>query len=357
MVRFEQLKTRLATEREQTPPAVLGTDVFTRLYVVLCIWLVSGAYIDSWAHHHLTRLETFFTPWHAVLYASIFAITLFLAANWWLNFQRGYSMLTALPPAYFAALIGSILFGAGGFLDMLWHLAFGIELSIAALLSPTHLLLMVSGGLMVSAPLLSAMRSSQRTAPWTAVVSAALTVSLLTFFAQFDHPFVETWAAGSAPSPRGPSWMEEELGLLGLILYVLAVMALVLALVRRFRLRPGTLTLIFGVNGAFLSPIADQWLMLPVAIGAGLAGDLLLLLTRPSPHHPLRFRAFAFAVPMVFTAVYFLSLYLTAGVWWPVHLWAGAAPLAGGVGWLLSFMVVPSPHGAARQHRPQEHHR
>ena len=351
---LERIRTRLATERTDAAAPVLERQTFTRIYLALCFWLIAGGYIDSWAHHHLAGLETFFTPWHAVLYASIFAITGFLGVNWLLNFRRGHSMLGALLPAYFGAVVGTVIFAVGGILDMLWHLAFGIEFSIAALLSPTHLLLMVSGGVIVSAPLLSAMRTNARRAPWPAIISAALTVSMLTFFAQFDHPFVNTWAAGWNPSPRGPSWMQEELGFLGLIVYVLTVMGLVLALVRRFRLRPGSLTLIFGLNGAFLTPIADQWLMLPIAIAGGLAGDLVLLLLRPSPHHRVRFRTFAFAVPAAFTSVYFLALFLTAGVWWPVHLWAAAAPVAGGAGWLLSFIAVASPHGSPRPHHPHE---
>ncbi|TMC31860.1 MAG: hypothetical protein E6J32_02095 [Chloroflexi bacterium] len=51
-----------------------ATTQFEWTVVVLCTWLMSGAYLDAWAHRHLARLETFFTPWHAVLYSGMFAV-------------------------------------------------------------------------------------------------------------------------------------------------------------------------------------------------------------------------------------------------------------------------------------------
>jgi hypothetical protein len=34
----------------------------------LSVWVVAGLYLDGWAHNHGKVDETFFTPWHAVLY-------------------------------------------------------------------------------------------------------------------------------------------------------------------------------------------------------------------------------------------------------------------------------------------------
>jgi hypothetical protein len=52
------------------------------------------------------------------------------------------------------------MFPAAGLADFLWHAAFGIEADIAALLSPTHLLLLSAGVLMFSGPLRSSWRRS-----------------------------------------------------------------------------------------------------------------------------------------------------------------------------------------------------
>jgi hypothetical protein len=46
-------------------------------------------------------------------------------------------------------------------------------------------------------------------------------------------------------------------------------------------------------------------------------------------------------VPLVWYSLYFLALHLTHGVWWSVHVWAGAIVVAGLVGWLVSYLVVP----------------
>ncbi len=56
-----------------------GSMQFDRVMVALCSWLMGGLYLDGWAHNHVPELETFFTPWHAVLYSGFFAVAGFLA--------------------------------------------------------------------------------------------------------------------------------------------------------------------------------------------------------------------------------------------------------------------------------------
>src|SRR5437660_303313 len=36
---------------------------------------MAGAYLDAWAHRHLTKLETFFAPWTAVISATLLLST------------------------------------------------------------------------------------------------------------------------------------------------------------------------------------------------------------------------------------------------------------------------------------------
>jgi hypothetical protein len=54
-------------------------------------------------------------------------------------------------------------------------------------------------------------------------------------------------------------------------------------------------------------------------------------------------RLFAFAVPAVFYGFYFLTLALAGLLYWSVPLWAGSIVLAGIVGLLLAYLVVPAP--------------
>lgn len=45
--------------------------------------LVGGVFTDGWAHFNRPGLETFFTPWHAVLYSSLGVMTIWLTWVAW----------------------------------------------------------------------------------------------------------------------------------------------------------------------------------------------------------------------------------------------------------------------------------
>ena len=45
----------------------VGGPRYDALIALLCAVFQGGAYLDLWAHVHQPELETFFTPWHAVL--------------------------------------------------------------------------------------------------------------------------------------------------------------------------------------------------------------------------------------------------------------------------------------------------
>ena len=50
----------------EAPP---GSVRFDWIMILVIIWGIGGLFLDGWAHTNLPRLETFFTPWHAVLYS------------------------------------------------------------------------------------------------------------------------------------------------------------------------------------------------------------------------------------------------------------------------------------------------
>lgn len=303
--------------------------------------IAGGAHLDSWAHGHIAAtLETFFTPWHALLYASLAATTAFLVVRAAWTGARPWHWARALPDGYSLALVGCVLFGVLGVLDMTWHLTFGIERSFQALISPTHLGLMFSAGLIVSGPLVAAWRRPGRRVGWSAVASATLTLSLLTFFFQFDSPYTSQWSAVPQPTDL-PAESAEELGILGIIVYAASLMGVMLSLVRRFDLPLGSLTFLTGVNAAFVTMIHGADLIIVVGVFGGLVADALLVLLRPSPARLRQLRAFAFLVPALTFALYFFGLIRVDGVWWPVHLWAGAPLVAGLTGWVVSLVAVP----------------
>jgi Tol biopolymer transport system component len=179
---------------------------FDWIATVLFALLIGGVYLDGWAHNHGKVDTSFFTPWHAVLYSGLTLVGIFLVVNLLLNHRKGYPWLESLPPGYGISLLGGIIFGIGGVLDMVWHILFGIEVSVQALLSPTHLMLALGTVLIVTGALRSAwLRLPEyKNYGWgqlmPAVICIALLVSLFAFLTQYAHPQVSTYSSSEAPS-------------------------------------------------------------------------------------------------------------------------------------------------------------
>ena len=172
---------------------------FNWAMAVLSTVLVGGFYLDLWAHAHGRTDNTFFTPWHAVLYSMLAAVGIFLSITAWRAWHRGAPWWESLPAGYGLSLVGVVLFALGGVADLVWHVLFGVEFSVDALLSPTHLVLAGAGILIVTGPLRAAWRDPARgTRAWLAripaVLSLALALSIFTGFTQFVHPLVDPWA-------------------------------------------------------------------------------------------------------------------------------------------------------------------
>lgn len=322
--------------------AIPATKQFEWTVVALCTWLMVGAYLDSWAHRHLARLETFFTPWHAVLYSGMFAILIFLAVTALRNQARGDSPDQVLPTGYGLSLVGCVMFGIAGVIDMLWHLRFGIEVSLAALISPPHLLLMLSLGLIVTGPLRAAWRRRGSRAPLTAVVSAALLLSMFTFFDQFDQPLVNTWAAANM-GVVSAAWYVQELGILGIMVQTALLTGVVLYLLSRFTLPFGSITLLAGLNGALLGSLEQNFDLIPVAIIGGLLADLVLLWLKPGPQRITALRVASFLGPVGVSSLYLLFIEVTRGIGWPITLWLGSIAVSGAIGVLLSYLAIQPP--------------
>jgi hypothetical protein len=176
----------------------------------LSVWLIGGFYIDLWAHAHGKVDDTFFTPWHALLYtgAASFGVVLGLVAIF--GKPRGIPVRDVLAPPYRLAFLGAVLFAVGGVLDLIWHTIFGFEVDVEALLSPTHLLLAGSGLLMIGGPLRSAAARMAgdtvairdgRAPSWRLVgpfiIPLAMSLAIFGAFTQYAHPIVDVWSAAT----------------------------------------------------------------------------------------------------------------------------------------------------------------
>ncbi len=155
-------------------------------------------------------------------------------------------------------------------------------------------------------------------------------------------------ASGNPPFDATP-FVRQALGAASIIVQAALLMGILLLGLRGATLPLGSLTLIVTLNALLVSVLRDQYQLIPAAIVAGLLGDLLVWRVRPSLDRPASVRLFAFAVPVIFYSGYMLTLQLTGGIGWSIHLWLGTIVVAGIVGLLLSYLVLlpPSPSDRA----------
>jgi hypothetical protein len=323
-------------------PRTIGGIGFDRLMAIVSCWFIAGTFLDGWAHTHGLVDRTFFTPWHAVLYSGYFANAVVLTAATLLNRWRGLPWLKAIPQGYILALFGVPLFMIAGVGDLIWHTLFGFEVGIEPLLSPTHLLLAFSGLLMISGPLRAIwLRSDADVAPgWRTLLPAVLalmaTLSIFTFFTSFAHPVVDVWFV-TQPVNDG----QKSRVVAGILLQTVLLMGVLFVAMRRWRLPPGSLTLIIAINASLMMVFSDSYYLIPGVLLAGLVADVLFWRLQPSEERVEALRIFAFTLPAVFYLLYFATLEITDGVTWSIHLWLGSIVMAGIVGLLLSYVMVP----------------
>jgi hypothetical protein len=79
----------------------------------------------------------------------------------------------------------------------------------------------------------------------------------------------------------------------------------------------------------------------------GLAADIVYRFLQPSLDQPASVRIFAFLLPAMFYALYFVDLAIVgpamfnSGIIWTAPFWAGVPVAAGIAGFLLSFVMIP----------------
>jgi hypothetical protein len=324
---------------------------FDWLVIAASAWLLGGLYWDGWAHGYGLP-DSFWTVWHAAFYSGYAAAAAVLLGAIARARPQSATWRAAIPAGYEAAVAGVIIFGFGGAFDMAWHTVFGIELSTDALLSPSHLVLGLGIALIVSGPLLAAWRrgaSGGLVAQLPAVISLTALLSLFTFFSLFAGPYSTVIGTGAKPS-------ETTLvrSLLGMYLFSALVVGLALVALRRGTLPIGSLTVLLGLNGVAMilmrghAPFEVQATFALVAFAAGAIGDVLLWRLRPSDSRPLQLHAFAFALPVVYLAIYLAVVVMRVGSGWTVHELTGMVTLCGVVGLLVSFVAAPRPVSAIR---------
>lgn len=324
-------------------------------------WSVAGLYVDAgWHIRH--DVDTFFTWAHALLYSGLLLLLGLLATKYFIARRAGdRDFRSAFGPAYAWSAIGAIVFLLGGIADMINHLFFGFEAGFNALLSPTHQIIGAGVLLIISGPIRSAaarpVRPQSLVTQVPLIISAAAVLELMHWGTQVFFRFDAARALGvTVPHELGENtftlmtlhFYQQGGSLIAVILQSLLMMGTAFYLVRTFALRPGALTTLFVLgNGLIAITHSLSWVdaasALFASVAAGAAGDAFLM-GAPLTASRVRFRAFAFAVPAVYTAAALLfTIVLMGGTWWDPIFATGAVFYSGLFSVLLSFVATASP--------------
>jgi hypothetical protein len=340
----------------QTTPQPHTTQRDDLVTTALCGWVLAGVVLDAWAHQN--RLpETFFTPWHGVLYSGFLAVMTWMVGR--VVVAAGPRReLAAVPAGYGLGLIGAAIFMLFGIGDGIWHTVFGIERDLEAALSPTHLGVFVGALLVFTTPLRAAWSSDRLGAapslraflpPLLSLTFAAVLVSFLFFYlSAFRDPAAtvpfERWArAVAAPFPLR-TWTRPN-GIASVLATNLILLAPVLLLLRRWRPPFGSATLLFTTVAVLITvtqEFAHGQLVL-AAVAGGLAADWTIAWASRAASRTRAHRLVATVTPVALWASYFLVLQLTDGIAWPAELWTGSIIFAGLSGLALSVLMEPPP--------------
>lgn len=236
---------------------------------------------------------------------------------------------------------------------MVWHQAFGIEEGIEGLLSPAHLLLFVSGTMMISGPVCAARHRAAGTSLWErlpATIGVLGMTSTTAFALVFASGFITdapsfALAHGHGSNEDGSNeahFMAERLAEEGLASYVVTSLVLVIPLTYLVRSRlfwPGAVTVVVS-SIAFLASLIEDFPNIATVIAAVVAGVLtdaaLLLLRRAAL--PVRREELVLAVllPLLLWPGQLVALNMVREVLWPLELVTGVAVLCA----LVSFGTV-----------------
>jgi len=327
-----------------------GEDLTT---VLLASWLTFGGFVDGYAHRNLDTPETFFTPWHAVLYSGYLAVALWLG---WLvirNRPQTSSLTDAIPIGYGTSVAGLIVFMAGGIGDMFWHIVFGIEVSIDALLSPTHLMLLVGALLILSGPLRAAWFDDDPTPGFRPLLPPLLAAMMAAAQLGFFFQYMDGTSMRFMETPYIPGvetgYFAVVAGVGSVLITTVILMGALLLLMRRWVLPFGTGLILFGGFGLLMEVLEgfDYAHELVAPLVAGLTVDLLARAVGAGGDRLSLLRIMAFVVPVVMWSVHFGVFAVLSEINWPVAVWAGLIVFTGLAGVGLSLLAFPFRSGAA----------
>ena len=233
-------------------PVAITNQKDRNLFIVAMLWFFIGAWIDSSAHTYLIDdIETFFTPWHAVLYSG-YAFSV-LVAIYVKNKIKDYK--------FDVGVLGAVVFGIGGASDAVWHTLLGIETGVEPLVSPSHLMLFLGAFLMLDYVFTA--RPSTDKLDTASVVAVSTIYGLIMFITQFLHPYLQ----------YGVFFSYDDAFAAGTLFFQAMLASIVFVYAIRFKMTTSQMFLLYFLSFVYVSvhsSLGDTGLMLLI-IGIGAA--------------------------------------------------------------------------------------
>lgn len=372
--------------RGARPVSTWREDLIT---MVLALWPVTAMFFDGRGHNNKVGQESFFSIAHLFLYGGMTVTALWIAyVVGQYQIEAGVIKdkklvdLHAIPVGYGVAIIGLIVLGIAGPMDLLWHEAYGFEVNVDAIYSPPHLCLFF-GALLVSSTGIRATWAKRDLAPdlrqfAPVLLSGILFIGVAGFITMYlsafmtnvspttdfmndieslkDVRFDESISLNAGLTGYGDDkwpyyFYSASHGMASQIITTLVLLGPALLMLRRWRVPFGAFTIIFtgfGLLVNIMTEYRDIVLIIPLIV-AGLAIDILqkrLAGERNDGRLTLGgIRLMGPVVSLILWGVYYLVMALDKGIGWPASLWVGALMVALLTGFGVAFLVAPPSYG------------
>lgn len=318
--------------------------IFDPVIVTLAGILVLGAYVTAYAY--VIQANTVEQPSASIgqgtVLAAWLALTALLFAAFAAGLRTGRPWNQALPDGYVGSLAAALVFGLAWIVDTAYWTPDVLAphaLGIDVLFTPPRLIEIAAAAVIVTGPLRAAARRGETTAGVVTLLSAALLLSVITFATQFIHPLIDPWAFRDYPllsAIKGNDWIGKNMSVAAILAQALILAGTALLLNSGFKLRLGSLTLVFTINGALVTITKLHFDFLPVMVLTGVAADAWVAWSARRPGRPSA--SLCAVAGGAFATFYMLEIEIKGSDWNP-SLWAGTILAATMLCWLMGRLL------------------
>ncbi len=294
----------------------------------------------------------FLSGWHLVLYGGVTTVALWLGVG---ALRHGPAFVWSAG----ATTIGFFLLAFGGVFDSLWHVQFGTEANVEALVSPPHLTVFAGLTFLLSSPVVVLWRRDARRLGWVASIvtltSVVTTVLVISLFTGFLSPLASgmSLSFGYVEPLIGESVVDyDQVRGLGVAVWTTAVLVAAFTVILvRFRPVPGLVAVSVFLCGAPALLLTDPEVLRPLVVGyavSGLVTEAMIGLTGKPTLGRLAATATGALMGSMLWASTFALLQREGRLGWSTAMWSGTVVLSGLVGAAMAALVaLPAPTGAA----------